>query len=151
MGRIVCATGNGDRSRIVQNRAMEVARQQGKPLVFIHVIDVSRLGELDEALAAAAREELAWLGEAVLRLAQERAQRRGVRADFAIRYGRVLTALEEFLSEEPTDLLLLGEPTDRSIAEFAQTIQEKTGVPIELVKLPAAGDHRDSTITPAED
>ena len=40
MSLIVCATGNGDRSRSVQARAVEAARKQQKQLVFVHVVDV---------------------------------------------------------------------------------------------------------------
>ena len=55
MSLIVCATGNGDRSRSVQARAVEAARRQQKRLVFVHVVDVEQLAELDESLKEAAR------------------------------------------------------------------------------------------------
>ena len=69
MSLIVCATGNGDRSRSVQARAVEAARRQQKRLVFVHVVDVGQLAELDESLREAAQAELAWLGSAIMRLA----------------------------------------------------------------------------------
>ena len=69
MSLIVCATGNGDRSRSVQARAVEAARRQQKRLVFVHVVDVEQLAGLDESLREAARAELAWLGSAIMRLA----------------------------------------------------------------------------------
>ncbi|MFN2165752.1 MAG: universal stress protein, partial [Anaerolineae bacterium] len=94
MGVIVCATGNGDTSRIVQNRAVDIARRERKRLIFIHVVDVKRLGDLEEGLVPAAEMELAWLGQAVLRLARDRARRSGVDADIAIRYGQVQSSLE---------------------------------------------------------
>jgi nucleotide-binding universal stress UspA family protein len=141
MGVIICATGNGDASRHVQNAAVELARQQHKRLVFFHVIDVSRLGELEPGLVPAAERELAWLGQASLRLAQERAHRRGVHADIAIRRGRVRPALEQFMREQDTDLLMLGQPTDDALIQFASLIEADTGVPVQLVTA-NAGDNQ---------
>lgn len=132
-GAIVCATGNGDASRIVQRRAVEMARDQKKKLVFLHIVDVARLGELDPALIPAAQREMAWLGKAVLQLAEERARRQGVDATFAIRFGQVLPELERFVKEERAALLLLGQPTNDALLRFAQTIEGDTGVPVQLV------------------
>jgi hypothetical protein len=136
MGAIVCATGNGIASRSVQSAAVDLAQRQGKRLVFLHVVDVSRLGEIEEGLVPSAERELAWLGQATLRLAQERARRRDVDADIAIRFGRVQPALERFIEEERAEVLLLGQPTDNALLEFARTIEADTGVPVQLVTAP---------------
>ena len=133
MGLIVCATGNGDASRIVQSRAVRMAQEQGKKLVFLHIIDVKRLGDLEPVLVPAAEREMAWLGEATLNLAQERARRQNVDADYAIRYGPVLEQLEKFIKEQHADVLLLGQPTDDALLHFAHTIEDDTGVPVQLV------------------
>lgn len=133
MGVIVCATGNGTASRLVQNHAVEVARQQKKKLIFLHVVDTSRLGSLDPGIIPAAERELAWFGQAVLRLAQERAQRWGVDAEIAVRTGRVQPALEQFIQEQQADLLMMGQPTDRALLDFAQSVEAHTGVPVQLV------------------
>lgn len=133
MGAIVCATGNGNASRAVQTAAVDLARREGKKLIFLHVIDVTRLGELEEGLIVPAQRELAWLGQATLRLAQERARRRGVQSEIAIRYGDVQSALEQFILEHHADLLMLGQPTDDALQAFARTIEIDTGVPVRLV------------------
>jgi len=133
MGVIVCATGNGDTSRIVQNRAVDIARRERKRLIFIHVVDVKRLGDLEEGLVPAAEMELAWLGQAVLRLARDRARRSGVDADIAIRYGQVQSSLEAFVREHDTDVLLLGQPTNDALLDFAHQVEEDTGVPVQLI------------------
>lgn len=133
MGILLCATGNGAQSRIVQNAAVETARRQQKHLVFLHVVDLRQMGELDEALQPAARAELAWLGEAILRLAQDRAQRQGVQTDSVILYGDVREALEGYLRTHPVDLLLLGAATSDEITRFARRVQEELGVAVEFV------------------
>jgi hypothetical protein len=133
MGVILCATGNGVQSRIVQAAAVEVARAQQKRLVFLHVVDLRQLGELEEALRAAAEAELAWLGEAILRLAQDRARRRGVQTESKILHGSVCEALEGYLRTHPVDLLLLGAATNDEITRFARRMQDALGVPVQFV------------------
>ena len=133
MSLIVCATGNGDRSRSVQARAVEAARRQQKRLVFVHVVDVGQLAELDESLKEAAQAELAWLGSAIMRLAQDRAQRQGVHAESVVLYGNVCSALEEFLTHQPVDLLLMGEPSNATLLTFARHVQDDLGIPVQLV------------------
>ncbi len=133
MGVILCATGNGVQSRIVQAAAVEVARSQQKRLVFLHVVDLRQLGELEEALWPAARAELAWLGEAMLRLAQDRARRRGVVAEGQILHGDVCAALEDYVRSHAVDRLLLGAATDDAIIRFGRRVQEDLGVPVQFV------------------
>lgn len=130
---IVCATGIGSQSRLVQTEAVEVARQQEKPLVFVHVVDLSQMGELDGSLVPAARAELAWLGNAILRLAQDRAYRRGVHAESVVLYGDVTTSLENYLREQPVDLLLMGQAANQAITSFAQKVVDELGIAVQFV------------------
>jgi nucleotide-binding universal stress UspA family protein len=133
VGIILCATGNGVQSRTVQAAAIELARAQQKRLVFVHVVDLRQMGELEEALRPAAQAELAWLGEAMLRLAQDRARRRGVAAEGRILHGAVCQALENYLGSHEVDLLLLGAATNPEIVRFAQRAREDLGVAVQFV------------------
>lgn len=133
MGVILCATGNGAQSRNVQSSAIELARAEQKRLVFVHVVDLRQLGEIEEALRPAAQAELAWLGEAMLRLAQDRARRRGVQTENVILHGSLCETLEGYLRTHPVDLLLLGAATDDAIIQFARRVQEKLGVAVQFV------------------
>lgn len=133
MSVIVCATGNGERSRSVQGRAVEVARRQQKRLVFVHVVDAALLAGMDESLHAAARAELAWLGTATLRLAQDRAQRQGVSADSVVLYGDVRASLENFIAQQPVDLVLMGAAVGDAMRSFARHIQDDLGIPVQVV------------------
>jgi nucleotide-binding universal stress UspA family protein len=135
MSLIVCATGNGSQSRKVQSEAVEEARRQQKPLVFLHVVDLRQMGELDESLIPAATTELAWLGNAILRLAEDRARRRGVHAESVVLYGDVATSLETFLREKPVDLLLMGKATNEAFGAFAQKVRDELGIPVQFVTL----------------
>jgi nucleotide-binding universal stress UspA family protein len=133
MGLIVCATGNGVQSRSVQNAAVELARAQKERLIFLHVVDLRQMGELEEALRPAARAELAWLGEASLRLAQDRARRRGVQAESKVLHGGVCETLEDYLRSHAVDLLLMGAATNDEISQFARRVQEELGVAVQFV------------------
>jgi hypothetical protein len=133
VGIILCATGNGVQSRSVQAAAIELARAQQKRLVFVHVVDLRQLGDLETALHPAAQAELAWLGEAMLRLAQDRARRRGVAAEGRILHGDVCDALESYLRSHAVDLLLLGAATNPEITRFARCVQEELGVAVQFV------------------
>lgn len=135
MAFIVCATGNGSQSRIVQSEAVEVARRQQKPLIFLHVVDLRQMGELDESLVPAATAELAWLGNAILHLAEDRARRRGVHAESVVLYGDVTTSLEAFIREKPVDLLLMGQATNEAIGAFAEKVRDELGVPVQFVPI----------------
>ena len=133
MGVILCATGNGVQSRIVQAAAIELAQAQQKRLVFLHVVDLRQLGELEEALRPAARSELAWLGEASLRLARDRARHQGVQAESVIVHGNVCEALEGYLHGHVVDLLLLGAATNDEISRCARRVEENLGVAVQFV------------------
>jgi len=133
MGVIVCATGNGVQSRIVQAAAVELARMQQKRLVFLHVVDLRQMGELEDALRPAAQVELAWLGEAILRLARDRARRQGVAAESTILHGNTCEALEAYLRGHPVDRLLLGAATNDEITRFARRMQDDLGVVVQFV------------------
>jgi len=133
MGVIVCATGNGVQSRIVQAAAVELARTEQKRLVFLHVVDLRQMGELEDALRPAAQVELAWLGEAILRLARDRARRQGVAAESTILHGNTCEALEAYLRGHPVDRLLLGAATNDEITRFARRMQDDLGVVVQFV------------------
>ena len=84
-------------SRSVQAAAVELARA-AEAAGFRPRGRSRQMGELEEALRPAAQAELAWLGEAILRLAQDRARRQGVQAESEILHGNVCAALEDFLT-----------------------------------------------------
>lgn len=140
MGVIVCATRGGEGSRAVQLRAVEKARSEDHKLIFLYVVDVHVVGEFDENLQRAVNAEFHWLGQSLLYIARQRAERAGIDAEIAIRDGAVKEEIERFLRESGASLLMLGTPRgtspafgDDAIEQFAKTIEEDVGVPVELV------------------
>jgi len=142
MGNIVCATRIGELSRIIQRKAIDLAKSQNDRLIFVYVVNLDNLGEIDENLVDAAKMELAWFGESLLAIAKQRGRRHGVDTQVVIRHGEVREQIESVLMEWNADLLILGNPrkdlprqtfTQSALEEFAQTIQTNTGVEVKIV------------------
>ncbi|MCA9932386.1 MAG: universal stress protein [Anaerolineales bacterium] len=142
MGCIVCATRGGEGSRAVQLQAIQRSLDREKRLIFLYVTDTHTAGDVDQDLLTAVHAELDWMGNTLLRVAQQRAQLAGLDSDIAILHGDVREEIGRFLSESQAELLLLGAPRgtsanvfgDDAVEQFAATIQEKTLVPVEVVR-----------------
>jgi nucleotide-binding universal stress UspA family protein len=148
MKTIVCATRGGAGSRAVRERAIELAKQREMKLVFLFVIDISDLVYADEKLQAAVRDELAWLGSALLRIAQQRAHVANIESEIIIREGLVKDEICRFVGERSAELLLLGAPRgttatilgDDKVEQFAAEVENVTGVRVEIVRPPVIVD-----------
>jgi nucleotide-binding universal stress UspA family protein len=142
MGTIVCATRGGAGSRSVQEKAISYANENGHELVFLFVIDTSSVDIADEFLIPAIQAELRWVGRTLLRIAQKRAENADVTSEIVIRKGLVEEEICSFLKERSADLLFLGAPRgttasnigDDVIEQVAQSIQDGSGVPVEIVR-----------------
>jgi nucleotide-binding universal stress UspA family protein len=142
MKTIVCATRGGAGSRAVRERAIELADQREMKLAFLFVIDTSSLDDADEKLRPAVRDELAWLGLALLRIAQQRAYSANIDSEIVIREGPIRDEICRFIKERSAELLLIGAPRgttaavfgDDKVELFATEIENTTGVPVEIVR-----------------
>jgi nucleotide-binding universal stress UspA family protein len=143
---IVCATRGGASSRAVQKRAITIARDQGKRLVFLYVIDPPAIHEQEPRLVAAVKAELAWIGRTLLNIASARAEAEEVAAEITIQEGQVRDEICTFLRQQSAELLLMGAPRgtsatiigDDAIEQFAAQIERETGVPVEIVRVDEA-------------
>lgn len=142
MSRIVCATRGGEGSRAVQMSAIQRAKAEGKPLTFLFVTDPSSLGNVELLLVEAVEAELNWMGKTLLNIAHQRAHLAGIEASVAVRVGEVREEIGRYLQQHNADLLLLGAPRgttanvfgDDAIEQFAQSIQDSTGIPVEVIR-----------------
>jgi nucleotide-binding universal stress UspA family protein len=142
MDGIVCATRGGEGSRAVQSAAIEHAQTTGQRLIFLYVIDADTIHHADEALQAAVRAELNWMGNTLLRMAHKRARAAGLDAGIAIREGNVREAIALFVQTLQAGLLFLGAPRantvdifgDDEVERFALAIQESTGIAVEIIR-----------------
>jgi nucleotide-binding universal stress UspA family protein len=109
MRPIVCATRGGEASRRAQERAIALAREQGAPLIFLFVVDISPM-KPSKDLADVLADELEQLGASLLCIAQARAREHGIEAEMVIRRGAVRPTLESFLREVDAGTLVIGAP-----------------------------------------
>lgn len=138
---LVCATRGGEGSRAAQLTAVEMARSQGLHLVFLYVVDATRITEYDEVLQEAVRAEFHWLANALLNIARQRAEHAGLSAEVIVLEGPVKEQIEQFLRQKRAKRLVLGAPRgtspqfgDEAIERYARSIEEDTGVAVTVVR-----------------
>ena len=144
---IVCATRGGEASRRAQERAIDMAREQRAPLIFLFVADISPISmkmKPSKDLAGVLADELEQLGASLLCIAQARAHERGIEADMVVRRGAVRPTLEIFLREVDASTLVIGAPErgaehppvfdPAGIDHFAVQIRADRGVEVVVVE-----------------
>jgi nucleotide-binding universal stress UspA family protein len=142
MNEIVCATRGGAGSRAVQLAAIERALKLDLPLVFLYVASPGDLGKENKTLHGAVKDELIWLGKALLNIAKNRAREAGLTAETVIRVGNVQDEICRYLIEHKASVLLLGAPRgttaelhgDDAIERFATRITEDSGVDVKIIR-----------------
>ena len=142
MNEIVCATRGGAGSRAVQLAAIDRAKRLGNPLVFLYVAAPGNMGNRSPALQNAVRDELIWLGKALLYVAEKRAHDAGLKVDTVILVGDVQDEICAYLTEHKASILLLGAPRgttaelygDDAIEQFATRITDNSGVEVQIVR-----------------
>jgi nucleotide-binding universal stress UspA family protein len=142
MACIVCATRGGAGSRAVQEQAIKYARQRECDLTFLFIVDMSGMDEADEKLKPAVKDELFWIGQTLLQIAQRRANSANISSEVVIREGNVQEEIGRYLRESSATMLLLGAPRgtttsrfgDDFVEQMATEIQDQSGVPVEIVR-----------------
>ena len=93
MGRILCATRGGEASFRAQDAAIALAQERGDELLFLYVVDIGFLQKTERAVRPdVVKAEMEKMGEFLLAMAQERAQKQGVKASYALCHGDLCVA-----------------------------------------------------------
>jgi nucleotide-binding universal stress UspA family protein len=139
-GNVVCATRGGEGSELTVHEAIKLARGRGLRLTFLYIADLQFMKRTITGRASLAAEELRKMGEFIMLTLVEKAQEKGIEADFAVRKGRFRDELLRYLEETRPAMLVLGSPKPgtayldvSSLDRLTQEIEEQTGVPVELV------------------
>ena len=136
MGTILCATRGGEASYRTQDAAIALAQERGDELLFLYVVDTHFLDKTERAVRPdVVAEEMSHMGEFLLAMAQERAQKQGVEARYVLRHGDLRHELKAAAREEAVDLVVLGQPAGTGSAfvpadleTFVAEIEAETGV-----------------------
>ncbi len=123
MTTILYPTRGGPNSYPNQDKVIELAKTRQAELVFLYVSDVRFLGNLGHtAHAPVIESELDQMGEFLLVMAQERAQKAGWDARTVVRKGDFSEALKAVIQEYRVDTVILGAP-GQSKAVTTETMQ----------------------------
>lgn len=112
---ILCATRGGEASLRTQERAIEIAKERTAKLVFIFVYDTRFLEKYTAPHVPAIEGEIKKMGEFLLLMAKERAEKAGVEADFIVRQGAFQASLIEAADELSASVIVLGRPADNNL------------------------------------
>jgi nucleotide-binding universal stress UspA family protein len=138
MGKILCSTRGGEASIRTQEAAIRRAKESGDELIFFYVSDVEFLARADYALRSdVVAEEIDKMGDFLMAMAVERAEKGDVAARYILRHGEFGKELVATVEEEGITLVVLGRPADEesvfklpALEKFAAQLQEDTGVEV---------------------
>jgi nucleotide-binding universal stress UspA family protein len=142
MQPIVCATQGGEASRRTQERAIDLAKEQGAELIFLYVVDPSFVGPVDDSLIEALKDEMARLGRALLSIARGRARQQGLTAQAVVIHGPLQQSIVGYLRQVGASTLVIGTPQTSAMSQaftlegiqcFAQSVRQETGVEVVVV------------------
>jgi nucleotide-binding universal stress UspA family protein len=140
MKKILCATRGGEASYRTQDAAIALAQECGGELLFLYVVDIKFLDRTARAVRPdVVAAEMEKMGEFLLALAQERAQKHGVTARCILRHGDLRQELQAVACEEAVDLVVLGRPGEEGafmpadLQTCALEIESKSGAETRIV------------------
>jgi nucleotide-binding universal stress UspA family protein len=107
-GMILCPTRGGKASYPNQERAIALAKERGVDLLFLYVSNVEFLGQSWMPKVVDIEAELDEMGDFLLAMAQERAQKAGVTAHTTVRRGVFNHVLREVIAAYPIDSVVMG-------------------------------------------
>jgi nucleotide-binding universal stress UspA family protein len=136
MGKILCATRGGEESYRTQDAAIALAQERGDELLFLYVVDIRFLDKTARAVRPdVVTAEMEKMGEFLLAMAQERAQKQGVAASYVLRHGDLRAELKAAVLDQNVTAVVLGKPAGvesvfalESLQTFADEIEAETGV-----------------------
>ena len=123
-GMILCLTRGGKASYPNQDRAIALAKERGVELLFLYITNVQFLDHTARAKVVDVETELDQMGDFMLAMAQERAQKAGVNARTTVRRGVFRQVIKEVLKEHPITTVVLGSSVDTGSLVTPEYIQE---------------------------
>jgi len=138
--RILCPTRGGKASYPNQDRAISLAKEREADLLFLYVSNVNFLGLTSRPFIVDIETELDEMGEFILIMAQERAEKAGVNADIMVERGVFHEVLKAVIEEHQITTVVLGSSKEGTgitttdyVNKLGDTISQDTGA--ELIVL----------------
>ena len=134
-GSILYPTRGGKGSYANQHRVIDLAKERGEDLIFLYISNVQFLGLTASPIVVDVETELDEMGDFLLAMAQERAEKAGVKAKTLVRRGLFREKLKEVIQEYPITSVVLGSSsastsliTQEYTDELGEEISRETGV-----------------------
>lgn len=138
---IVVSTIGSDSCRRAEDKGIELAKKEKAKLTFLYIVDTSFLSGIPRRVhgVQSTEKELRTIGRLILERAREKARKKGVQAETAIRTGSVLEGLQEFIKESGADLLLIGREKrglldKRLLKKTPRELEEITGIQVKEIE-----------------
>ena len=110
MPGVLCPTRGGEASYPNQDQAIQIAKERGSGILFLYVTDVRFLGRIASPMIVDVEEEINEMGEFLLAMACERADKAGVVSRTLVLRGAFQDALVEAIQGNDVDVVVLGSP-----------------------------------------
>ncbi|MBE9523977.1 MAG: universal stress protein [Chloroflexi bacterium] len=111
MKTILFPTRGGQTSYSNQDAVIALAKQWNAQLIFLHVSNVQFLEKLGHVRhAKIVQDELEDMGEFLLAMACERAEKADWKAKMVVRQGAFMEAVHDVINEHQVDTLVIGAP-----------------------------------------
>ncbi|MEA3441196.1 MAG: universal stress protein [Chloroflexota bacterium] len=138
--RILCPTRGGQASYPNQDAAIELAIERQAEIVFLYITDVHFMDHFASPKLINFETELDEMGDFLLTMAVERAQKSGVEATGIVRRGSFRQTLLDILESEKVNAVILGssrletsELTPEFIKDLASELSVHTGIEFIIV------------------
>ena len=133
MTTILCPTRGGKESHPNQDFAIELAKERGAELLFMYVSNIQLISRSAPPIVVDIEEELDELGDFLLSMAQERAEKSGLLAKTTVHRGIFSEVLREVIVENKVNTVILGSsPKGPGIVSFEHLQELSTELSEEL-------------------
>lgn len=140
VGTILCATRGGEHSLNTQQYAIKTAKARDVDVLFLYVSNVEFLHNVAPVKYHDMQEELDKMGEFLLLMAKERAEKQGVTASTIVKSGVFRDALIETAKETQASMIVLGTPGEDSLTareyldDLVEELKAETGIDATIVE-----------------
>ena len=133
MTTILCPTRGGKESHPNQDFAINLAKERNADLLFMYVSNIQLISRSASPIVVDIEEELDELGDFLLSMAQERAEKSGILAKATVRRGVFSKVLKEVIVEKKVDTVILGSsPNEPGIVSYEHLQELSTELGEEL-------------------
>lgn len=133
MGIILCATRGGQPSSRTEQQAIALAKERGDTVLFLYIVNKQFLDKTAAPIVVDVDDELSDMGEFLLLMARERAEKQGVETETMLRKGNVRAEIKRVAKEVGASTVVLGSPAGKesafqieSLKAFAKQIEAET-------------------------